>query len=337
MSTVGHPSRRPGTSHEEPGLPPLGLPRRVPSSRFLPENAPFRPINPRRSRARRRLSASSDGWTNGRGVQDALHRQTDQARTTGPARGAEWNGEASSCPRGSARQHPAQLLVARPPGKKRASAAAGAQRASSAPNTLARARATIAPVEVGAADLDARAGDRLAADRGERVCLGAGRSSRCSRRGCGHAVPAPPNRDRERLPLLRVAPELGEVDRDADQERVELAAVSRQPACVRGQLERLAARRPGPGSGIPSARACTGAGRGRKALSPRRRTDRSRRLRGPDRPPRAPARTALRARSSAPEDRPSRLPLERVAYVDTRAILSPSPARGAPASSRGDS
>ena len=143
MSTVGHPSRRPGTSHEEPGLPPLGLPRRVPSSRFLPENAPFRPINPRRSRARRRLSASSDGWTNGRGVQDALHRQTDQARTTGPARGAEWNGEASSCPRGSARQHPAQLLVARPPGKKRASAAAGAQRASSAPNTLARARATM--------------------------------------------------------------------------------------------------------------------------------------------------------------------------------------------------
>ena len=53
----------------------------------------------------------------------------------------------------------------------------------------------------------------------------------------------------QRLPLLRVAPELGDVDRHAVQEGVELLAVGLQAPGVVGQRRRAAAL--GPGADAP--------------------------------------------------------------------------------------
>jgi hypothetical protein len=98
-------------------------------------------------------------------------------------------------------------------------------------------------VDVGAANLDPRAGDRVRRDGRQRVRLGAVRASRAPRadlaglRELGQHVLA------QHVPLLGVTPQLGDVDGDPVQEGLELGAIPAQDLQVVRQLRDAAAGR----------------------------------------------------------------------------------------------
>ncbi len=145
------------------------------------------------------------------------------------------------------RDHPAQLLdrlaVREVAVDRRAAGRRGRPRRRTCP---ARARATMrwsrsVPL------ISTRAGrDRLAAHGGERVGLGAVGAAGAPGAHAAAAGLGQLGQDRggERRPLLGVAPELGDVDRDAVQEGVELVGVGRAGGGVLGEVLGPAARGP---------------------------------------------------------------------------------------------
>src|SRR5439155_26487373 len=99
-----------------------------------------------------------------------------------------------------------------------------------------------AHVDVRALDLDPRVRDAVAADGRERVRLGAVRAARAPRLDAAALGQLGDDVDREQAPLLRVAPELRDVDRDAVEELVELVGLRTQERQVLGQPGNAAPR-----------------------------------------------------------------------------------------------
>ena len=107
------------------------------------------------------------------------------------------------------------------------------------------------------------------ADGGEREGLGAvGAAGAPGAHAAGLAASSGRICVLQHVPLLRVAPQLRDVDRHAVQEGVELVGVAAQQVAVDGQARRRRGAGPRCARGAPSGRACTAAGRRRRAADP---------------------------------------------------------------------
>ena len=157
----------------------------------------------------------------------------------------------------------------------RSSARGGASRASSAMKRR-RGRARPSGASMSVPRISTRARRDAPRRRSRPACRP--RRRRSSRRSSADAAArrgelGEDRRSRQQLPLLRVAPELRDVDRHAVEERVELGLVGvQQSPGSRGRSRGAARARRTSGCAAPSGRACTGAGRCRQRGGRPRRT-----------------------------------------------------------------
>ena len=145
---------------------------------------------------------------------------------------------------------------------------AGRVRASSAREDARRGRASTMRASMSVPWISTRAPGTASRGRRRPACRPRRRrSSRRSSSGCGpRAASSGRIVARERAPLLRVAPQLRDVDRHAVEEGVELGRRRRRSSVQRSRRasRRAAALGEGADAALHLARACTGAGRCRQ-------------------------------------------------------------------------